>query len=155
VSRAWRGVLAAALILSACDSKQEEKKSGKHEHRAPHGGTLVCLGGEFAHLELVLDAASGQLTGYVLDGEAEKSVRLEQKEFSLSVKRNTGDVSVVLQAVGSPLTGEKPGDTSQFEGQADALRGLEEFDASVVKITVRGREFSSVPFNFPKGNEAK
>jgi hypothetical protein len=150
-----RGLAAAVLILSACDSKDEEKKGAKHEHRAPHGGTLVELGGEFAHLEIVLDAASGQLTAYVLDGEAETSIRLEQEELALSVKGKTGDVPVLLKAVGSTLTGEKPGDTSQFEGQLDALRGQKDFDASVVAITVKGRKFGNVSFNVPRGNEAK
>ena len=47
-----------------------------HEHTAPHGGTLVALGEEFGHLELLLNKETGELTAYVLDGEAEKPVRL-------------------------------------------------------------------------------
>ena len=37
------------------------------------GGTLVELGNEFAHVELVLDSNAGSLTAYVLDGEAQES----------------------------------------------------------------------------------
>jgi hypothetical protein len=152
-----KGLLLAALILAGCDAKEEAKKGkgGKHEHQAPHAGTLVEFGEEFAHLELLLDVATGKLTGYVLDGEAEKPVKLDQKEIILKVKGKPAEFTVTLAAVGNALTGEKPGDTSQFEGQCDALRGLKEFDAVVSRITIKGNSFSDVSFNFPKGNEEK
>ena len=56
-----------------------------HEHHAPHKGTLVELGEEFSHLEIVLDPASGKITAYALDGEAEKAVRLKQAEIVLKI----------------------------------------------------------------------
>lgn len=141
-------------VLAGCDAK-EEGKAGKHEHHAPHQGTLVEFGEEFAHLELVLDSATGQLTGYVLDGEAEKPLRLSQREIRIDVRAKAGGFNVLLKAVGNALTGEKLGDTSQFEGQADGLKGLKEFDATVAKVTVKDKEFVGVEFNFPKGNEVK
>ena len=138
-----------------------------HEHKAPHGGTLVVFGNEFAHLELVLDAKAGKLTAYVLDGEAEKAVRIQQKEFELETKvlkkksSAGGDgsevslaiVRVKLKAVSSALTGEKEGDSSQFEGQDAALKDAPDFDAVLKAITIKGKEFKDVKFNFPKGNE--
>lgn len=151
----WNGIVLAGLFLLGCDSKDEEKKGGKHEHKPPHQGTLVEFGEEFAHLELVLDAATGQLTGYVLDGEAEKPVRIEQKEIVLKVKGKPSESAVMLKATGNTLTGEKPGDTSQFNGQSDTLKDLKVFDAFVVGITVKGKEFKDVSFNYPKGNEEK
>ena len=60
-----------------------------HEHHAPHGGSLQVFGKEFAHLELVLDAATGRLTAYALDGEAEGPVRLKQRLIRLRVTRCT------------------------------------------------------------------
>jgi hypothetical protein len=148
-------MILAGLVLLGCDSKEEEKKGGKHEHKPPHQGTLVEFGEEFAHLELVLDGVSGQVTGYVLDGEAEKPIRIEQKEIALKVKGKPSDFAVVLKAAGSALTGEKPGDTSEFNGQSDALKGLKVFDAAVVGVTVKGKQFKDVSFNYPKGNEEK
>ena len=130
------------LLLAACDSKPPETPpAAKHAHQAPHGGTLVELGQEFAHVEVVFESATGKVTAYVLDGEVEKPIRLEQKELLLKGKTR----SVTLQAVGSPLTGEKPGDTSQFEGQSDGLKGATELDAALVRIVVKGREFNDVP----------
>ncbi len=144
-----------SLLICGCDSKDEDGKGRKHEHRAPHGGTLVEFGEEFAHLELVFEEGPGKITAYVLDGEAEKPVKLPQMEFQIAVKGKSPEFTVALKAVGNPLTGEKEGETSQFEGQSDSLKGLRSFDATVRKITVKGREFADVPFNFPKGNEEK
>ena len=139
------------LLLAACDSKPPETPPpAKHAHQATRGGTLVELGQEFAHLELVLDGSTGKMTAYVLDGEVEKPIRLEQKEIVLKGK----SLSVTLQAVGSPLTGEKPGDTSQFEGQSDGLKGAKEFDGAVVRVVIKGREFSEVPLRLqPRAKE--
>lgn len=148
-------------------AKTDAPKSGSHdhdhghahEHKAPHGGTLVALGDHFAHLEIVFDAATGKLTAYVLDGEAEKAVRIKQAVLELAVTLPIKDgatgeqVTIKLQPVANELTGEKSGDTSQFEGQDDKLKGLKEFDARVVALEVKGQALKDVAFNFPKGNE--
>ena len=132
-----------ALVLLGCDSKPPGTPAPtKHTHQAPHDGTLVEVGEEFAHVELVLEGPTGKVTAYILDGEVEKPIRLEQKEIVLKGKA----VSVALQAVGSPLTGEKPGDTSQFEGQSDGLKGAKEFDGSIARIVIKGKELTDVPF---------
>ena len=150
-------------------AKTDAPKSGSHDHdhghahghkhKAPHGGTLVALGDHFAHLEIVLDAANGKITAYVLDGEAEKAVRVKQTGLELAANLPKKDgavgeqVTIKLQAVANELTGEKVGDTSQFEGQDEKLKGLKEFDAKVVALEVKGQALKDVAFNFPKGNE--
>lgn len=120
-----------------------------HEHKAPHKGTLIEFGEEFAHLEIVIDQATGKISAWVLDGEAEKPVRVAQKEIEIKAK----DFSVTVKAVANELSGEKVGDTSEFAGQNDKLKGLKNFDAVVVDITVKGKQFKDTKFNFPKGNE--
>ena len=123
-------------------------------HTAPHGGTLVVLGEEAAHVEFVLDAASGELVAFVLDGEAEKSIRLEADSLSLSVTAAEGDpFDVVLAGVANELTGETVGDTSEFRGSHDGLKGMSEFDARLGALTVRGVSFEAVAFPYPEGNE--
>lgn len=137
---------------SAASANQTKIES--HEHRAPHGGTLVVLGEEFAHLEVVLDAAKERLTVYALDGEAEQSVSLAQKEIEIEVEKPQ-KFAIKLEPKGNALTGETKGATSEFVGQNERLRNSKEFNASVKSITIRGREFKNVSFNFPKGNEEK
>lgn len=131
---------------------KEHSKNGSHEHTAPHGGTLIAFGEEFAHLELVLDSKSGQLTAYVPDGEAEKSIPLAQEIIEIEVEKPEA-FNIRLEAVENELTGEKRGATSEFRVVAEELKGQSEFDAAIRSLTVRGREFKKVHFNFPQGNE--
>lgn len=128
-------------------------QTGAHEHIAPHGGTLVAFGDEFAHLELVLDSSNGQLTAYALDGEAEKAVLIAQDEIEMAVEKPK-KFSIKLAAQENALTGERRGATSEFRGQADQLKDLKEFDARIVSLTIRGQRFDGTHFNFPKGNES-
>ena len=125
-----------------------------HEHHPPHQGVLIVLGEEFAHLELVLDQITGTLTAYSLDGEAENAIALEQAEIELHITPPGGaELDVSLKAVENPLTGEIVGNTSQFSGQADALKGLTKFSGVVSTVTSRGENFKKVTFGFPEGNE--
>ena len=158
-------ILAIAFVQSGCEKKDAHhgkhedthEPDGHHEHTAPHGGTLVVLGEEFAHVEFVLEEATGKLTGYVLDSEAEKPVRLSLREIELKINRSkSGEtVSVQLKAVANVLTGETESDTSQYEGQTDVLKGTTEFHAQIVSIAVKGQHFADIDFDFPEGNEGE
>ena len=134
-------------------SPKTEKGNG-HEHKAPRGGTLVGLGEEFAHLEIILDESTGKITAYVLDGEAEKSIQITQEKIELEIEKPR-KVSLELMAVENALTGEKIGATSEFSTQTDELKGFGDFDAIIKSIKVKGKEFTEEKFNFPKGNEHK
>jgi len=124
-----------------------------HEHAAPHGGTLIELGEEFAHVELVLDRATGEVTAYVLDGEAEKPVPVAQPSLAFSGRAGGQAFTFELAAVARRLTGETVGNTSEFRGRSKELRGADRFEASLTAITVKGRAFSPVAFRFPEGND--
>ena len=144
--------LLALLVLAAgCDDASSgggPRKSGAHGHTAPHGGALVELGDHVAQLEFLVEG--GKLTAYVLDGHGEKAVRVEQKELAVHVvPRGAGaPLRIALAAVGSSLTGEKPGDSSQFEGKFD---GPKEWDGLLEAIRVKGFEFKGVKFKYPEG----
>jgi hypothetical protein len=116
--------------------------SHTHHHTAPRGGTLVELGDEFAHLEFVFDAGAGRLTAYVLDGEAERGVRIAQDAIVLRLDA-TGE-AIRLEPVAGVLTGETVGDTSQFEAVSPALAGARQIVGVVEAVTVRGQAFQNV-----------
>jgi predicted small lipoprotein YifL len=147
-------VLLLCAALAACGERTPEApppdETPVHEHHAPHGGALEVLGDETAHVELLLDAETGKLTAYVLDGEAESPVRIAQTSLRLTIG---GRTVVELNAVANPLTGERVGDTSQFEGASGMLRGLTKFDGVLESITARGVKFDAVPVGYPGGNE--
>ena len=161
----WPTILAIVFAQLGCEKKgaRHSEQEGSHEthahheHTAPHGGTLVVLGEEFAHVEFVLDETTGKLTAYILDGEAEKPIRLTEKTIGLTINQLNSEqtMALQLQAVPNVLTGETEGDTSQFEGQSDALVGTTEFQAEIGSIVVKGQIFADVDFKFPEGNEGQ
>jgi hypothetical protein len=151
-----RALVSAVLVVtiagaSSCGRNEAPGASGTtaHEHKAPHGGTLVELGDEFAHVELVHDRTVGTLTAYVLDGEAEHAVRIVQPTIEL---RLAAPRSAELELTGrdSPLTGEKPGDTSEFGASGAVLRTASAVKGAIVRITVRGQSFTDLPFTLPQ-----
>lgn len=160
----WLFCPVMVVALSGCgttprDSQPASAASGSsaaegHEHTAPHGGALIELGEEFAHLEIVLIASNGTLTAYALDGEAEGAVRLAQPSLEIVVtKEGTLPVTLALRPVASELTGERAGDTSQFTVTSPELRDLARFEGRIQTVNLRGREFREVTFRFPEGSE--
>ncbi len=141
-----------APVLNLTSSTAAAQKKPEHEHHPPHGGTLVVLGKEFAHLELVLDQANGKLCAYALDGEAETAVKLTQPDIEIEIIHPIKYI-VKLNAVENALTGEKQGATSEFAGQGEQLKNLSNFDGEIYTIFIKGQQFNQVSFNFPKGNE--
>jgi hypothetical protein len=160
----WReGTLKSICILclllgAACGEKKSEpivaeKVVQKHEHQPPHGGTPVELGAEEFHLELVLDAPTGKMQAFIMDGELEKFVRIPAESIEFTVKLAGRDEPLILKAVANNATGEKVGDTSLFEAQTDGLKTTSTFDATLKQISINGHEYQNVSFNFPKGND--
>ncbi len=144
---------AATPPAGAAEAKAEPA-GHHHEHHAPHGGTLVCFGEEFAHIELVLDAEQGLLTAYVLDGEAEKAVAIADHSLAAELKMADGKtVKLTLPAVANPLTGETVGHSSQFEVRSDALRGAKQFEGTLGAVTIRGTALPATSFHFPEGSQ--
>ena len=143
------GVL-AITTLGACGKKEHTgEKHGQHAHVAPHGGTLVELGDHTYNLELVRNNEAGKLSAYVLDGHAEKFVRINSPAIELIAMPGGTFTRVSLKAVANSATGETVGDTSQFEAQADWLKTAGEF-AGIVTVEIRGVKFEKVEYALPK-----
>jgi len=146
-------LLLAAACTKAPPAPAAAANPPKHEHKPPHGGTPVVLGAEVYHLEFVRDAATGQLSAYVFDGELENFIRSSVPAIELVATVDGAPRSLVLAAVANPATGETVGDTSLFATRADWLESTANFDAVLKSITIRGTTFSDVKFNFPQGND--
>ena len=146
-----------ALLLAGCDkrasSRGEQIQVHKHEHKPLHHGTPVVLGDEEYHLELVLDPAAGRMQAYVMDGELENFVRIQAQSFNIAARLPGREEILKLIAVPNNATGEKVGDTSLFETQAEWLKKTSSFEAVIKAVEVRGKSYQNVPFNFPKGND--
>lgn len=122
----------------------------QHVHAAPHGGTLVECAEEAVHVELVLDRAAGRLTLYGLGTHADTPARSPDLTIKATVDAGDGPFDVSLDAIGSPLTGEKPGDTSEFVVHDKRLCGDAEIRGTLHHITLRGATFEDVIFSIPR-----
>jgi hypothetical protein len=143
-----------ALGQAGCGGGHERDHShaGPHHHDPPHGGAGVTLGDEAAHIEFLADAETGTMTAWFFTPHMERYLRIEAKSFEVLAKLPDGEAKLTFVAVANAGTGETVGDTSQFVAKAEWLAGVEAFDAVLPEVTVRGRVYRSVAFNYPKGN---
>lgn len=149
------GVIVAAVGCRP-SPKHSEHAGGEahghvHAHHAPHGGALTELGEEFAHVEVRVDAALGEIRLNLLDGESENPVRSKQTALSVTLKDGA---ALRLAAAANPLTGETVGDSSEFAGSSPALRGIDRLEAVLERVDVLGKSFENVPLHWPTGTHA-
>lgn len=140
--------LSGFLVLAVLPARGEE-------HHAPRGGTLLELGEEFAQIEFLLDLQQGNLTAYILDGEAENPVRIRQPSIDLIVDEASyagvrkAAFTLHLKAMANVLTGETVGDTSEFTVHADPLYGASALKGRIVQIAIKSHTFKELPFAIP------
>jgi hypothetical protein len=143
------------------DHDHDHEHHHHHAEKGPRDGALVALGDEDAHIEFVLDADSGTLKAYVLDGDADEAVAIKQASLQLAVTLTKGadaddkgglpeDAVIVMLSAVSPAD---DGTTSEFAGQSDTLKGAQKFAANLTAVTVGGKSFKNVAFKYPEGNE--
>jgi len=140
---------AAPAAAPAQTTPEPAKDEDGHSHTAPHGGALLELGDHFAFLELVVEPDTGKMTLYVLDGEAEKAVRLTHKAISVRVEAPTGVGTLDLQGRANTLTGETVGDTSEFVATHAGLKGATKVQARVGEIVVKGQTLRDLSITWP------
>ncbi|BBM83146.1 ZrgA family zinc uptake protein [Candidatus Uabimicrobium amorphum] len=146
-------IVALCCVLSFCgcnEGKTPDSNTGDnhhhHSHNPQYGGLLIEVGDHFAHAEMALK--DGKLTLYILDGEAENNVRLEQESVRVNVKVKEENLELDLKGVANELTGETAKNTSQFSATHEKLKGVEEFTAVVASCTIKGQKFENITFKF-------
>lgn len=138
------------LLGSGCDNHDHAVHSeGGHKHASAHGGVAVELGEHQFHLDFLADPALGTLKAWVMDAHAENFVRITNGSMALRVSVQASEKDLELTAQANATTGETLGDTSQFEGKADWLKGLERFNAVMPRVQIRGQTFTNVAFSYP------
>ena len=118
-------LLSSGLILGGfgcSDGKSDYKKTGDlkkapavhedHDHGAkgPHGGSIVELGDEEYHAEVVVDADAHTLRVFVLGKDAKTASPIAAKEVTITPEEKK---ALTLKAV--PLDGEGADKSSRFE----------------------------------------
>lgn len=94
---------------------------GEHAHPStgPHSGTLIELGKEEYHAELVHDDAAGTVTIYILGPDAQEEVAIDAKVVRINVRHDARGAQFELAA--APQARDEAGQASRFVSQDKAL----------------------------------
>ncbi|NNJ24858.1 hypothetical protein [Alienimonas chondri] len=113
-----------------------------HPTKGPHGGSLIELGDEEYHGELVHDVENGQVLIYVLDGAAKEEVMVDAPEATVNLSHDGERKTFTLAA--SPPEGGDDGSASLFVS-TDPVLGEEldhGHDDAKLMIKIDGRAYS-------------
>jgi hypothetical protein len=146
------GLLLAVALAVGCKRNSDgpaasvAKDDDVHvEHQHPtegrYGGTLIELGNEEYHAELVHDEKTGTVTIYILDAHAEFAVPIDATELTINLKHDGQAEQFKLAA--SPIAGDAPGKSSRFvSSDAELLDDLahERADPQLV-VTISGKQY--------------
>ncbi len=119
----------ASIVLVGCGSSTEAPKTSaqadhhdEHSHahgdehghaeEGPHHGSLIELGNEEYHAELVHDDASGTVTIYLLDSSAKAAVPIDATEIRVNLSHDGEAEQFTLAA--SPQSSDPSGKASRF-----------------------------------------
>jgi hypothetical protein len=97
--------LVVVVGLTGCSGNSSQSTNGgsepEHAHASagPHGGSLIELGEEEYHAELVHDDASGIVTVYLLDSAAKTAVPIDATEVVINLKHEGRGEQFKQQAI--------------------------------------------------------
>jgi hypothetical protein len=140
----------AVLGLAACDrgngsagggqASNGHDDDGHTAHSAKYGGKLIEVGDHCANVEFVLNEEAGELTLHGHDAHAEHPKRLKQETIVATVTAGGETFDVTLNAQANELTGETVGDTSEFVGTHEKLKGVHEFKIVIKDLEIGGEK---------------
>lgn len=112
-----------------------------HPSEGPHGGSLIELGNEEYHAELVHDEQSGSVTVYILDATAKTSVPIEATEALINLKHDGRGEQFKLAASADPT--DAPGKSSRFVStDAELTKDLDHEGAGAeLVVTINGKPY--------------
>jgi hypothetical protein len=116
-----------------------------HEHAhasaGPHGGSLIELGNEEYHAELVHDEAAGTVTIYVLDAAAKAAVPIDAVEVTINLKHEGRGEQFKLTA--SADQSDPQGKSSRFmSSDSELAADLDREDAEAqLALTINGKPY--------------
>lgn len=124
--------------------KEEHDHEHEHHHHAPHHGSLTMLGDHVAQIELVVDAEAGKLEAYILDGEAEKALAVDQPDLELSVTLPEGKEPLALKL--APVDAAKPDEG--FAVQNDQLKGVKALKGTLASLKLGEKTHDKIAVEF-------
>lgn len=119
-----------------------------HEHAhasvGPHGGSLIELGNEEYHAELVHDDDAGTVTIYLLDSAAKSSVPIDAAEVMINLKHDGRGEQ--FKVASSADQGDPAGKSSRFtSSDAELAADLDHEGAEPqLVVAINGKQYRGV-----------
>lgn len=142
----WTQLLAltlAAVTFSGCQETPDsaapappaaDPHAHAHPTEGPHHGSLVELGNEEYHAEVVHEE-SGGVTIYILDGSATQPVAIDATELAVNALHQGSPQQFTLQA--APDTADAQGLSSRFTSDDAALGEVLDAQDSKPRLVVK------------------
>lgn len=130
---------------STAGESDHDHDHGDHDHpsEGPHHGTLIELGNEEYHAELVHDEETKQVTIYLLDSAVKESVSIPATEVTINISHDGMGEQFKLAAV--PQDGDPEGTSSKFV--SDDVHLAEDLDhegsKATLVVTIDGKPYRS------------
>lgn len=142
--------IVAGLTLSGCGRSPESNAptaatgvAQQHEHptEGPHHGSLIELGNEEYHGELVHDEATGSVMIYILDSTAKAAVPIEATEVTINLRHEGQAQQFKLAA--DPDSDDPEGKASKFTSSDASLgEALDRDDSEAhLVVTIDGKQY--------------
>ncbi|QDU07601.1 hypothetical protein [Gimesia aquarii] len=121
---------------------KEDDHGHDHPSEGPHHGSLIELGKEAYHAELVHDEKNGSVIIYILDGTAKKSVPIKAERLLINTKHDGKGQQFTLAA--SPESTDPEGQSSRFSTQEKELEKLlhEEDATARLVLEIDGKSYN-------------
>ena len=137
---AFATTVACALVLFSGSQSSFADDDHAHE-KGPHGGSLVELGDEEYHAEIVHDDKEETVTIYLLGKDAKTAVGTDAKDVAINAKVKGKAVQMKVKA--SAQKGDKAGLSSRFMMKSKELMELlDDPNASPsLRVAINGKTF--------------
>ena len=154
----WVAIIFVAVALG-CDGGHDHEHGHNHDHnhgdshghQAPHGGVLVNVGDEFCHLEFVQEPSSNRLQLHVMRFHPKEGpLKISMAQIEVGATAGGEEKEIVFKPV--ELDGITATDhpTSLYMAEVDWLKNAADFNGTVKKLTIEGKVFSEIAFQFTK-----
>lgn len=126
---------------TANSAKSHDAHDHEHPSEGPHHGSLIELGNEEYHAELV-HGDDGTVTIYILDGSAKTAVPIEAEDVTVNLTHDGAAEQFKLAA--KPDTSDPPGKSSRFESRDEELASDLDAEGSNARlvVTIDGKQFT-------------
>ena len=150
----WIPIIFVAAALGCGgghDHEHGHNHGDGHGHKAPHGGVLGNVGDEFCHLEFVQEPESNRLQLHVLRFHPKEGpLKISMAQIEMGATTDGEEKVIVFKPV--ELDGITATDhpTSLYMAEVDWLENAPNFNGTVKKLTIEGKPFSEIAFQFTK-----